>query len=182
MTLVIPPHTSRAGDPGHPDFHNDISDVLSLLAQALAQLAGSTQGSDAAMIAAIQAFATTAPGYSGLLPGAAPPAVSGLIQQFIQWSAGVTTFPAVPGVLHLASASGGNITMQLPPAVSVNPGGALIVKRVDSSGNTVTVAPVSGERVNGLTAGVVLSQQGQGRWFMPNAPAGPAAGTGWMSF
>jgi hypothetical protein len=106
----------------------------------------------------------------------------GLIQQFVQWSAAANTFPAVPGVLHLASAAGGNITMQLPAAASVQPGSALVVKRVDSSGNTVTVAPVTGEKVNGLTAGVVLSQQGQGRWFMPGAPAGAAAGTGWMSF
>lgn len=90
-------------------------------------------------------------------------------------------FTAQVNLLYLVSAAGGNVNVQLPAEASVS-GQPLIIKRVDSSGHSVNVVPASGESINGLSAGISLTQQGQGRWFWPGAPAGPAAGTGWTSY
>lgn len=180
MANIIPSDTHNAGDANHTPDHNNIADVLGLLAQTFAAATGTPAPTNTTAITALQNLLTL--GTGSLRASLAVDTIAGMTQQFIQWSSGVTTFPAVPGILHLASAAGGNITVQLPSTKAVPPGSALIVKRVDSAGNTVTVAPVTGEKVNGISAGVVLSQQGQGRWFLPGAPTGAAAGTGWMSF
>lgn len=90
-------------------------------------------------------------------------------------------FSAQPGFLYLVSAAIDNMTVQLPASASAG-GQPFIIKRVNSAGHNITVQPVPGEHVNGLAAGVVLTQQGQGRWFWPGAPAGAAAGTGWTSY
>lgn len=89
-------------------------------------------------------------------------------------------FTAQVNFLYLVSAGGGNVQVQLPAEAAAG-GQPVIVKRVDSSGHSVLVVPAPGELINGLTV-LSLSQQGQGRWFWPGAPAGPAAGTGWMSY
>ena len=91
------------------------------------------------------------------------------------------TYNACPNCLILANASAGDITINLPPQSSTSGGDALIIKRVDSSGHNVNVAGTRGDQVNGNPS-ITLSQQGQGRWFIPGAPQGAAAGTGWMSY
>jgi hypothetical protein len=88
--------------------------------------------------------------------------------------------PVSPGYVYEATAASANVTLTLPAQASAN-GVPLVVKRIDSTGFTVSVVAAAGEKVNGTTSSD-LTQQGQGQWFWPGAPQGPAAGTGWVSY
>lgn len=57
----------------------------------------------------------------------------------------------------VADATGGNITVTLPQAMTVQ-GMILTVKKVDGSGNTVTVDGYSSETIDGATTKVLSSQ------------------------
>lgn len=85
-----------------------------------------------------------------------------------------------PGYVYEVTVSS-NITLTLPAQATAG-GVPLVIKRVSSGVNTITVVPAAGEFVNGMSGGQGLNQQGQGQWFWPGAPTGPAAGTGWMSY
>ncbi len=65
--------------------------------------------------------------------------------------------------LILASATSGNVALQLPTALA-NAGLQYHVKRTDSSGNTVAVVPVAGQFVDGL-ASLPLGPLGRTRVF-----------------
>lgn len=107
-------------------------------------------------------------------------AQSGLLQFIFPATSGTPTFLAMPNCLHLVECSGANAIVQLPSYLDVPVDTSLAIKRVDSSGYSVTVYPASGELINGQSS-VVFNSQGEGRWFFPCKVAGIPAGPGWQA-
>lgn len=89
---------------------------------------------------------------------------------------------AKPGCYYLCDCSAGDLIFKVPSADWVPPGSIFAAKIVGGAGTfSPLFQPRPGEFINGLSAGVTLPQSGQGRLFTAGAPAGPAAGKGWMS-
>jgi len=79
--------------------------------------------------------------------------------QIVPSSSSMTISPqANLNIIILANAASGNLTYTLP----VNAGNQYIVKKIDSSANTVTIAPASGQiqGAGALTSSVVITSQG----------------------
>lgn len=96
------------------------------------------------------------------------------LQQYIQSRVGyvtVTTSYDVPaGVfLVLCDCSGGNITVTLPSTIT-NEGRQICVKKIDSSGNTVTIDSFSGENIEGASTSTLTTQWAT-KLFMSNGQA-----------
>ncbi len=75
----------------------------------------------------------------------------------------------------LCDATGGAVTVDLPPAADVSDddaGGLLYISKSDASGNTVTIDASGAEEIDGSTT-VVLSTQFDSRLLM-------ADGSGWV--
>ena len=77
----------------------------------------------------------------------------------------------VSDYIILADATGGNITVTLPDADAVNSGKAYIVKKIDSSSNTVTIS--GNVNIDGSATKVLSSQydnteimSNQTQWFV----------------
>lgn len=91
-------------------------------------------------------------------------------------------YVARPGCFYLCDCSAGDLIFKVVSVDSVAPGASFAAKIVGGAGtHTPQFQPRSGEFINGLSAGVSLPQAGQGRIFTAGAPAGAAAGKGWMS-
>jgi hypothetical protein len=125
MATTIPPHTSRAGDPGHPDFHNNISDVLSLLAQALTQEAGSASSGDAAMISAIAAKVSGNGGYGISAAGVGDGLTGTLGMSMPRWAVTSNTIATTTGQAYFRRVT-------LPTGTTVTN----LAMRVGSTGKT----------------------------------------------
>lgn len=89
---------------------------------------------------------------------------------------------AKPGCFYLADCSAGNINFKLPSVLGLVPGGDIFAAKIVGGAGTFSAIfhPYDSELIDGI-ATVSLVQAGQGRIFTPGAPAGAAAGTGWMS-
>lgn len=57
----------------------------------------------------------------------------------------------------LCNATGGNITVTLP-AIATNKGKVYFIKKIDSSGNTVTIDGAGSETIDGDTTQVIMAQ------------------------
>lgn len=89
---------------------------------------------------------------------------------------------ARPGCFYICDASGGNLNFKLPSVDGYMPGDLFAAKITGGTGAGFAAIfhPWSGEEINGLGT-LSLAQAGQGRIFTAGAPAGAAAGKGWMS-
>lgn len=90
------------------------------------------------------------------------------------------SFTAVSGNFYLMDVTGGDVTMQLPPVGTMPADGILGFKRVGST-HSVIIKAASGEHINGRDQ-ISTGQAGWARIIVPFAPAGAAAGKGWMSY
>jgi|SRR5579875_1677279 len=90
------------------------------------------------------------------------------------------SFTAKDGNFYLMDVTGGDVTMQLP-SVDTMPANAILgFKRVGSA-HSVIIRAVPGEHINGRDQ-ISTDQAGWARIILPFAPAGVAAGKGWMSY
>jgi hypothetical protein len=90
-------------------------------------------------------------------------------------------YVAKPGCFYLCDCSAGDLHFKMPSADMVPPGSMFAGKIIGGAGTHQPIFQAfGGEFVNGLPS-VSLPQSGQGRVFRAGAPAGPAAGKGWMS-
>ena len=90
-------------------------------------------------------------------------------------------YTAQAGKLYLVDCSKSDIRVTLPPIADSSPEDAMVFKRWKGP-NDVILIPQSGETVNGLpngtiTDGLHLSQDGQGRWCIPDTTNG-----GWVTY
>jgi len=90
------------------------------------------------------------------------------------------SFTATDGNFYLMDVTGGDVTMQLPPVGTMPANAILGFKRVGST-HSVIIKAASGENINGRDQ-ISADQAGWGRIIVPFAPAGAAAGKGWMSY
>jgi hypothetical protein len=90
------------------------------------------------------------------------------------------SFTATDGNFYLMDVTDGDVTMQLPPVDTMPASAILGFKRVGSA-NSVIIKAASGEHINGRDQ-ISTDQAGWARIILPFAPAGAAAGTGWMSY
>ena len=72
---------------------------------------------------------------------------------------------------NLVDATGGNVTITLPPAASF-PGKFFIIKRQDASGNTVTIQPSGSDEIDTLAtdtlaagAALMIQSDGDATWL-----------------
>jgi hypothetical protein len=107
--------------------------------------------------------------------------VTGYVQVYCNFATNGGYWHASPGHFYLADATGGNLNFKMPSVDGLEIGDEFAAKIVGGTGTfTATFHAWGTELINGLPT-QVLQQAGQGRIYRVGAPAGPAAGKGWMS-
>lgn len=92
-------------------------------------------------------------------------------------------FNVLPDIFYRVDASGGPVVATLPLASTTTASDWNVIKKIDSSANTVTITPTPADQIN-QTSTNVLTSQNQSHQLFPNTPAGgnligsvtPAAG------
>jgi hypothetical protein len=102
----------------------------------------------------------------------------------VYYVTGVTSFNAVPGTLYRVDTTAAQVTANLPPAESCQPGDWVIIKNISGANNVVVAAYAAGnvQEYVDLTTTNTLSSSGQRREYIPNTAPGFYPTPGWSSF
>jgi hypothetical protein len=124
-----------------------------------------------------QAAAQAVHGDAGSVTSSTDAPLEGLYVRYYTGS-----FTATDGNFYLMDITDGNVTMQLPSVDTMAANAVLGFKRVGTGPtNSVIIKAASGEYINGRDQ-ISTEQAGWARIIVPFAPAGAAAGKGWMSY